>query len=1047
MIEERELKEKLKMYKEIGHKEGEGNCLLKLAKIYHGKEKFETAIEHYNQSLEIYEILDEKKIMADISISIGTIYQENTEYENALESFQYSYEIYHKLGNEKDEAASLINIAEIYRKKKKEKALNFYLDASKKFKIIGERKEEANTYILIGNFFKEKEDWKKSLEWYKKSTDIFERIYQKKDLAETHSLTAEIYIHTLEFERAVKSYKSIIQILGDSKESGEAYINIGKIFEKKKNFDSSLDNYQKALKIFKKGKNKNEEAQTHSSIANVFQELGNIKEALESYKTSAEIFNKLKNKEQSLHSHLKISNIYKQLNQFENEAVENVIIGDLYFGIESYNEAIEHYQKAEKKESDLEKVLEIIKKILDSSKKTNKWKLEAEYHIKSEQNYYEVGKEKKAMKYYSQCKEYYYSLGRPNEALNYFQKVISLHQDRKKKDMVAEDYVNIAKIYRSMGEQKNALILYKDVKNIHKSLGKKDEEANDLIEIGNLQRNMNDYKSAEESYKKALEIFKNLGNKNGQTIAYANIEKIYYLKAKSLHIERSKILKEINNLNKKISDTKTEKSKVQRIISEINKLIEEKKVDRNKKREFAEELVQKIELNNRSKNLKENLLKLREEDSKIDDTISEFNQQIRNKELIRAKFENEIDEIKEISQECKKEERSLYKKILKLEEKAQKYHHLAGEINHLIATITKLESVESEIYNQLAAGKIPKISLSTRTKTNIEFDESNGVFKYGSDLSYRSAKAVDGANMLLRTAYTIEFLRDMIQTTLSTKMRSSTLREMYYISEGWGKFAKFSTQQESDKLIEDLEIITKWMRENFMLRPEEDGARVIGDLVIREKNRKGIWKSINCKEDVGDSGYTIPYNVEKKKIEFKKINADFIIAIETGGMFDRLVENGFDENYNVILVHLKGQPARSTRRFIKRLSQENQLPVVVFTDGDPWSYRIFASVAYGAIKTAHISQYLATPSAEFIGITPSDIVNYNLPTDKLSVQDRNALEAELTDPRFSGSYWQNEIKYQLELGKKSEQQALAKHGLDYVTDTYLPEKLGEIGLI
>jgi DNA topoisomerase-6 subunit A len=35
----------------------------------------------------------------------------------------------------------------------------------------------------------------------------------------------------------------------------------------------------------------------------------------------------------------------------------------------------------------------------------------------------------------------------------------------------------------------------------------------------------------------------------------------------------------------------------------------------------------------------------------------------------------------------------------------------------------------------------------------------------------------------------------------------------------------------------------------------------------------------------------------------------------------------------------------------------------------------------------------------------------------------------------------------LEIGKKAEQQALAKYGLDYVTDTYLPEKLTEMGLI
>ena len=35
----------------------------------------------------------------------------------------------------------------------------------------------------------------------------------------------------------------------------------------------------------------------------------------------------------------------------------------------------------------------------------------------------------------------------------------------------------------------------------------------------------------------------------------------------------------------------------------------------------------------------------------------------------------------------------------------------------------------------------------------------------------------------------------------------------------------------------------------------------------------------------------------------------------------------------------------------------------------------------------------------------------------------------------------------LKMGKKSEQQALAKYGLDYVTDKYLPDKLGDLGLI
>jgi DNA topoisomerase-6 subunit A len=36
----------------------------------------------------------------------------------------------------------------------------------------------------------------------------------------------------------------------------------------------------------------------------------------------------------------------------------------------------------------------------------------------------------------------------------------------------------------------------------------------------------------------------------------------------------------------------------------------------------------------------------------------------------------------------------------------------------------------------------------------------------------------------------------------------------------------------------------------------------------------------------------------------------------------------------------------------------------------------------------------------------------------------------------------------LDLGKKAEQQSLAKYGLDFVTDTYLPEKLQQkLGLV
>jgi DNA topoisomerase VI subunit A len=351
----------------------------------------------------------------------------------------------------------------------------------------------------------------------------------------------------------------------------------------------------------------------------------------------------------------------------------------------------------------------------------------------------------------------------------------------------------------------------------------------------------------------------------------------------------------------------------------------------------------------------------------------------------------------------------------------------------------KLLDLARSLYEQFQKGIVPHLSLPSRTKGNIEYSIKDDVWVYGDQETHRSVKTIRGAKSLLKTVYLAELLiKEHLQNN-----RGSTLREIYYLSEGWD-IAKFHEQAESDRLIEDLEIVTGLHRENFHIRPEEDGAAVFGPLRLREQTRRGE-REIHCQEDVGEAGYQIPFNVDN--IQFLKHDARMVMAIESGGMYARLIENGFDEEYKCILVHIKGQPARSTRRIIKRLNAELNIPVVVFTDGDPWSYRIFASLAYGAIKSAHLSEHLVTPSAKFVGVQPSDIVEYNLSTDKLTDQDMHALRSELTDPRFNTDYWKKQIQLQIDLKKKAEQQSFAGKGLDYVTKTYLPERLSELGII
>ena len=92
----------------------------------------------------------------------------------------------------------------------------------------------------------------------------------------------------------------------------------------------------------------------------------------------------------------------------------------------------------------------------------------------------------------------------------------------------------------------------------------------------------------------------------------------------------------------------------------------------------------------------------------------------------------------------------------------------------------KLIDLAAEFYDQFDRGEIPTMSLPTRTKTNIEYDEDSNVWVYGDRESTRSANSIRGARKLLKAVYTIEFLNNQLEED-----RSSTLRELYYLSESW----------------------------------------------------------------------------------------------------------------------------------------------------------------------------------------------------------------------------------------------------------------------
>ncbi|HHT9131534.1 MAG TPA: DNA topoisomerase IV subunit A, partial [Candidatus Tripitaka californicus] len=267
----------------------------------------------------------------------------------------------------------------------------------------------------------------------------------------------------------------------------------------------------------------------------------------------------------------------------------------------------------------------------------------------------------------------------------------------------------------------------------------------------------------------------------------------------------------------------------------------------------------------------------------------------------------------------------------------------------------------------------------------------------------------------------------------------STKREAYYISKNWEE-ARFDEQDESDTVIDDLEALFEMNREQLGFIPEEKGGEIAGRLVVIDKDDRGKPLRIDCTK-FGSGAYSVPISVEHLKFE---TDAKFVLAIETAGMFQRLAKHAYWKKANCILVSMGGVPTRACRRFVRRLAEEKKIPVYAFVDGDPYGIgNIYRTLKVGSGNAAHINKYFCVPTARYLGVTPQDIIDYKLPTHPLKEVDiKRAQDALKNDPFIlHHKEWQEAFKQMIKMGVRAEQQALAKHGLNYVIDKYLPEKL------
>ena len=344
--------------------------------------------------------------------------------------------------------------------------------------------------------------------------------------------------------------------------------------------------------------------------------------------------------------------------------------------------------------------------------------------------------------------------------------------------------------------------------------------------------------------------------------------------------------------------------------------------------------------------------------------------------------------------------------------------------------LNDLKGFGSNLYHQMEDGKFPWVEMPSRSTENIFYSPEVRQYILGEKSVKRSARNIRHIRPFTQMVWAGFFASELVKNR-----KTSTLRDVYYSAQAYEM--SFKDQPESNNIITDLETATGFAREDFNVFPEERSA-IFGDLTIEYTVPGYEGKQLNLMSH--PDGVMIGPSLVSS--EFAKTGADKVIAIEKGGLFTRFVEERVHERFNSLLVLTAGQAPRATRHFIHRLNKELDLPVFIFTDGDPWGMHIAMVIISGSANAAHL-RGLTTPDAKWSGVFATDIVDYKLPSDPLTDVDVKRLHELEKDPRYTGELWKREIKTFLKIRKKAEQEAFSRYGLTYIVDEYLPAKLEE----
>ena len=329
---------------------------------------------------------------------------------------------------------------------------------------------------------------------------------------------------------------------------------------------------------------------------------------------------------------------------------------------------------------------------------------------------------------------------------------------------------------------------------------------------------------------------------------------------------------------------------------------------------------------------------------------------------------------------------------------------VASQVLSREAVIEELENVVllQMVMEPLANGQVPRMERPSRT------------FLHNTH-----------CRMLTSVILVADFCHELL-----TSKRTTSIREVYYHF-----VTHFRNKAECDKAIWDLSATIRVPRTALGLTASPKGW-TCGCLELYDQTGALMWNG----RSLPVHGISITTNLMDAIV---RSDARCILVVEKEGVYTRLSEDRFFEQYPCILVCGKGNPDIATRQWVHFLSREMDLPVYGMCDCNPYGLSILHTYHYeekagkkpGSTRTSKKAVHL-----KWLGLRPSQLDGLALPHNVFQQQtdlDKKRLKSLLNETHSFHKQGNSvmrikELQEMERSGRKVELEALNWLGMDYM---------------